>query len=90
MKIDTNSLANLLRGLRAATIVGLYARTVPAMRKTHNPYFGRIVKLCRLTAVIGASYGSAVNRRRVKEAAQDTLFTASFTMWGTSSSGRIP
>lgn len=69
MQIDTNSLANLLRNVRAATIVGLSARTVPAMRKTDNPYFGRVVKLTRLTAVIGANYASAVNRRRVKEAA---------------------
>lgn len=68
--IDTRSLANILNSLRSSTIISIHARTVPVMRKTGNPWYGRVVKLARLTAVIGASYESSVNRRREKEAAQ--------------------
>lgn len=69
LTIDTRSLANLLGSLRTSTIISIHARTIPDMRKTGNPWYGHVVKLAYLRAIIGASYESSVNRRREKEAA---------------------
>ena len=42
--------------------------TIPEMRKTHNPYFGKIKKVVKDNNVfIGYNYGRSVNRQRVKE-----------------------
>jgi hypothetical protein len=33
------------------------------MRSLHNPYFGKVVKVCKRNAVVNASYESVVNKR---------------------------
>lgn len=74
----------LLAGLmkfKSSTIVSFVSRTVPVMRKTDNPYFGRIIKETRVNGVIRWDYQTAVNKQRVRELKEPT-FESEPRAWG--------
>jgi hypothetical protein len=60
-------LAGALRSFKGAVILSFTCETVPAMKKTGNPYFGRLVKRAHVNGVIGWHYATAVNRQRDRE-----------------------
>ena len=71
--------------------------TVPEMRKTGNPFYGKVVKVQDLSASVGSwSYQRAVNNRRQKEwqnallqdenTPEPALFVPEARRWGT----RVP
>lgn len=57
----------MLEARNGARIVTIVTVTVPAMRKTDNPFFGLVERVVRRNGMCGASYESSVNRRRDKE-----------------------
>lgn len=68
---------------KPGTFVGLTTETVPDMRKSDNPFFGRVTKRSFTTVQIGASYANAVNNRREKEGVVDIEpFTPKPRKWG--------
>lgn len=56
-----------LKSLRGSTIVSFVAETIPAMRKTNNPYFGRVIKRSRVVGMLGWIYENSVNAQRARE-----------------------
>lgn len=69
--ISYNLLVQKLLGINGTTFVRLDTRTIPDMRKTNNPFYGRIVKDSTVLAMIGAEYKNVVNNKRVKESMLD-------------------
>lgn len=67
MRITQTELADLLRGHTGASPVGIVARTRARMRKTDNPFAGRVDKLAHVAGFVGVRYSRAVNRRRARE-----------------------
>lgn len=58
----------LLVAFREVKAVELGTRTDPLMRKTDNPYFGRVEKVSRIRALVGPwNYTHEVNVKRIKE-----------------------
>ena len=53
-----------VKGAKVVTIIG---RTVPDMRKTGNPYVGRVRKVSRCNGMINWIYQNAVNNQRLRE-----------------------
>lgn len=81
--LDLNEFFTKLYVSRPGTFVGLTTETVPDMRKTDNPFFGRVTKRSFTTVQIGASYANAVNNRREKEGVADIEpFTPKPRKWG--------
>lgn len=64
-----------------ASFVTITAEVDPRMRKTGNPYVGRVVKRSRVNGVINWSYESSVNRERCREDG-DPDFEAHPRKWG--------
>jgi hypothetical protein len=69
--VDLNDFFTQLYNSRPGQFIGLVTETVPDMRKTGNPFFGRVTKKSFTTVQIGASYTNAVNNRREKEGSVD-------------------
>lgn len=81
--LDLNQFFTHLYQSRPGTFVGLTTETVPDMRKTGNPFLGRVTKRSFTTVQIGASYANAVNNRREKEGVADIEpFTPKPRKWG--------
>lgn len=59
------SIIEKVSGMKKATFgVDIFTQTEPAMRKTNNPYIGRVTKLTHyIDAVLGVDYQKAVNNR---------------------------
>lgn len=72
MLVSIKGLENKLRSINRTRIVSLSTETVPQMRKTDNPFVGRIVKQSYVSGIIGFRYERAVNGRRLKEAEPQT------------------
>ena len=66
--ISEAELMELLNGRKGAAIVSIVTRTSPEMRKTANPYFGRVTKVSKVLVMVGWSYENAVNAQRLREA----------------------
>ena len=79
--ITVPQLAEILAKQNAATFVTFTALTEPEMRKTGNPYAGKVRKLSRVNGVIG-DYESAVNRQLAREGNAQLHFTAQPRKWG--------
>jgi hypothetical protein len=62
-------------------ILTIKASIVPEMRKTDNPYFGRVVKLVEVNGSCGANYQDSVNRILVKYGYPAT-FVSGERQWG--------
>lgn len=68
---------------RRTTIVRIDMETVPPMRKTNNPYFGRVTKVASIVGLVGNwNYQDGVNRRRASEG-KPADFVAEPPRWGT-------
>ncbi len=88
-QISLRMLAGIIRGIESATIATIFTETIPAMRKTGNPWWDadadawHIRKRAHTTVMIGGTYQGAVNGRRAK---QDGLgyqnFESSGRRWG--------
>ena len=70
-----------LNGIDQTQPVGMITVTVPDMKKRHNPFFGRVVKISHITAWINCRYARSVNLQRVREA-QAANFRAAERAWG--------
>ena len=74
MKNLREFVTSLTKGVFGVVII---AKTEPRMRKTNNPYFGRVQKVTRLANVaIGYNYENVVNNRLEQEGKGQLHFTA--------------
>ena len=64
-----------------AKVVTILAETDPSMRKTGNPFIGRVRKVTLANVSIGFVYANSVNRARVKEGVEPD-FTPAPRKWG--------
>lgn len=88
MQISRLKLEKLLASQTSnkTTIVTFAAKTIPPMRKTKNPYLGRVYKIARVNGIIGIwSYTNSVNLQRSRED-KESNFEAITRTWG----ARIP
>ena len=53
------------------------------MRKTGNPFVGRVIKTSTIVGMVGNSYENSVNNQRDREGTEAAPFTASAHAWGT-------
>lgn len=66
--LTTAELTQNLTSMDNTVLATVRTVTVPEMRKTNNPFYGRVVKVQDLSASVGSwSYSKAVNNRRQKE-----------------------
>jgi len=66
--MNTSDLRTVLESLpNEPADVTITSRTEPAMRKTNNPYIGRVFKLSIVSGTINWHYASEVNRQRNRE-----------------------
>lgn len=74
MKNLREFVTSLTKGVFGIVII---TKTEPRMRKTNNPYFGRVQKVTRLANVaIGYNYENVVNSRLAQEGKDQLHFTA--------------
>ena len=74
MKNLREFVTSLTKGVFGIVII---AKTEPRMRKTNNPYFGRVQKVTRLANVaVGYNYENVVNNRLEQEGKGQLHFTA--------------
>jgi len=85
-KLSQEELKRLLAEKRGTTFVGLITETVPQMRKTNNPWHGRVTKRSEVNGAIGWIYGNSVNYQREREGLESD-FTAFPRTWGTRVAG---
>lgn len=78
--ITQTEFAELLRTHKGASAVSITTETEPKMRKTNNPYFGRVKRIARRSGMLGASYENAVNRQREREGIASEFKAES--LWG--------
>jgi hypothetical protein len=52
---------------KGASAVSIVTVTEPKMRKTDNPYFGRVARIARRSGMVNANYENSVNRQRCRE-----------------------
>lgn len=81
MNFISNAQLEKVLETKGATIVTIEAEVVPAMRKTANPFFGRVTKVSRVNGMIGWNYENSVNNQRKREG-DDTEFEAHPRKWG--------
>ena len=60
-------LVQLMLGVTHATPIGIVTRTEPKMRKTNNPYHGRILKVTEANVFANCNYEDRVNRQLARE-----------------------
>jgi hypothetical protein len=65
--MTVNQLIALFMGFRGAAPATIVTATEPKMRKTGNPYYGRVTKLATANVFVNFIYGNAVNRQRLRE-----------------------
>lgn len=81
LKFTNTQLLNRLKKTADCTFISLRAVVEPTMRKTGNPYFGRVLKIVSAAGTINARYTNAVNNQRVRESLPAT-FKAKPRQWG--------
>jgi hypothetical protein len=79
--ITTANLVSLMSNIKGATICTIVSATEPKMRKTANPYVGRVTKLTKCQYQFGYNYQNAVNNRLAKEG-KEPNFTTDARKWG--------
>lgn len=68
MKLTKSQLVETIKSIKGTTFATLETSTEPKMRKTGNPYFGRVRKISKgLNVQIGSVYEKAVNRQAERE-----------------------
>ena len=80
--IDESQLVAMLRANKGANFVTVVTKTDPKMRKTGNPFVGKMFKVSRVNCMIGWSYANSVNNQRQREGNTD-VFVAEPRKWGT-------
>lgn len=66
-KVNQVQLRKNLEKKKGARIVSFIAETVPDMRKTGNPFIGKVKKVSHVNGLINWIYSNAVNRQRERE-----------------------
>jgi hypothetical protein len=66
---------------KGTTAIAFEAETTPRMRKTNNPYFGKVKKVAHVGGLIGTNYENSVNNQLNREG-KDANFTAKPRKWG--------
>lgn len=67
-KVTTPEIVNIIqRTVKGTMAVSVDAVTEPDMRKTGNPYYGRVMKHCTMNGLIGFDYENAVNNQAKRE-----------------------
>lgn len=83
MVIDVQILREILAEFNGgSTAVSITTATAPKMRKTGNPYFGRVERIARRSGMLGASYENAVNRQRGREESPQAGEFRAESLWG--------
>ncbi len=70
-----------LSSIKGAKMVTIVSQTEPPMRKTNNPYAGKVVKVSHVNGVINWNYERSVNRQREREGSEPD-FEALPRSWG--------
>jgi len=66
--VTVSEVVNIIsRTVKGTMAVSVDAVTVPDMRKTGNPYYGNIEKLCTMNGLIGFDYENSVNNQAARE-----------------------
>ena len=71
-----------MRSRSGCFAVTIDAKTMPKMRKTNNPYFGKVFKVSRVNGMLNWIYQNAVNRQRTREG-NEADFEVKPRHWGT-------
>lgn len=79
--ISRDALLTLLLESKGSKFVSLKTRTPVRMRKTNNPFHGRVEKISTIRGLIGFKYQNSVNSKRKAEG-NDTEFVAGPRPWG--------
>lgn len=79
--MTANQIVSMMSNVKGATICTIVSATEPKMRKTANPYIGRVKKLTKVQYQFGYNYENAVNNRLKKEGKEPNFSTAS-RKWG--------
>lgn len=79
--LKRSELVALLSGGKGGRFVTLTTRTMPRMKKTGNPYFGRVERVAKRNGQIGVDYQNSVNNQLGREG-KDTDFEAYPLPWG--------
>lgn len=66
-RVNRDQLRDVLAETKGALPVTMAGYTVPDMRKTNNPFFGRVKKRSHLNGMINWIYQNSVNYQRVRE-----------------------
>jgi len=74
---------------KGATFVEFQTKTIPTMRKTNNPFIGKIAKLTRVNGQLNWDYANAVNKQRIREGIVSDDFTPQPRQWGQHSNNPI-
>jgi hypothetical protein len=70
-----------LKAIPGTVTLTILARVVPEMRKTDNPYFGRVYKLVKANGQVGADYERSVNKQ-LWQNGEDDDFAVGPHKWG--------
>jgi len=79
--INESQLIDMLLKNKGATIVTIVTRTEPDMRKTGNPFTGKVFKISRVNGMIGFNYTNSVNNQ-LKREGEVADFVAQPRKWG--------
>lgn len=79
--VTINELITIFARLKTATPATLETVTSPTMRKTGNPYYGRVQKISTQHVMLNFNYTNSVNNQREKEGIE-TPFVAHARKWG--------
>ena len=83
MQLTRSQFADTVTAIKGATFMSLRLRTEPKMRKTNNPYFGRVEKVSQTNVTVGAIYQNSVNRQSEREGNEKAGdFEAMSLPWG--------
>lgn len=80
--VTIEELATIIAAETAPRKVTVVLNTVPAMRKTNNPFVGLVSKLTKYQVMINFNYENSVNNQLKRENANPAKFTAGERPWG--------
>lgn len=67
MQLTQDQLKHTITEISGATFAQIQMRTEPKMRKTGNPFMGRVEKISTSNVTLGAIYENSVNRQSGRE-----------------------
>jgi hypothetical protein len=79
--LTQNEIIDMLKKRKGASFVSVTTSTTPQMKKTNNPYFGKVKRICRRQGMIGPDYERCVNTQREREE-KTPDFLAEPLRWG--------